>query len=164
VELSTETEPPQAGRRARWRGALAGVVPTLAIALVFVVGRTTAAPVEIALSMFLVALISVTAGWIAGPLAAGRPRRLLVASIGYALAYIGASVVLSTIQAAWDTWITDGFAPLAVAAAVLGRALYGLAAIAYLIVPALALGLAWSLAARGLMRLDRLRPRPADAP
>ena len=164
MELSTETEPPKAGRRSRWRGALAGVVPTLAIAVVFGIGRTSATPAEVAFSMVLVALISVTAGWIAGPLAAAEPRRLLVASIGYALAYIAASVVLSTIQAAWDTWVADGFAPLAVATAVIGRALYGLTGIAYLILPALALGLAWSLAARGLMRLDGSRPRRADAP
>jgi hypothetical protein len=158
MDISTETEPPNAGRRARWRGALAGVVPTLVIALVFVVGSTTATPTEIIFSMALVALISVSAGWIAGPLAAGRPRRLLVASIGYALAYIAASVALSTIQAAWDTWAAEGFAPIAVATAVVGRALYGATGIAYLILPAVALGLAWSLAARGLMRLDRTLP------
>ena len=158
MDISTEAEPPQPGRRARWRGALAGVVPTLVIALVFAVGRTTATPTEIAFSMGLVALISMSAGWIAGPLAAGRPRRLLVASIGYGLAYIAASVALSTIKAAWDTWVAEGFAPFAVAMAVVGRALYGLAGIAYLILPAVVLGLAWNLAARGLMRLDRIRP------
>jgi hypothetical protein len=154
MAILTEAEPLLPGRGARWRGALAGVVPTLAIALVFAVGRTTATPTEIAFSMALVALISVTAGWVAGPLAAGRPRRLLVASIGYALAYVAASVALSTIQAAWDTWVAEGFAPFAVATAVVGRALYGLTGIAYLILPALALGLAWALAARGLMGLD----------
>jgi len=163
MDISTEAEPPQPGRRARWRGAFAGVVPTLAIAAVFAVGRTSATAEEIAVSMALVALISVTAGWIAGPLAAGRPRRLLVTSFGYALAYIAASVGLSTIQAAWDTGVADGFAPLAVAMAVVGRALYGLTGIAYLIVPALALGLAWSLAARGLTCLDGSWPRRADA-
>jgi hypothetical protein len=158
TDITTETEHPQDGRRARWRGALAGVIPTLAIAAVFLVGRTTATPTEIAVSMALVALIAMTAGWIAGPLAAGRPRRLLIAAIGYALAYIAATVALSMIQAAWDTAAADGFAPLAVATAVIGRALYGLAGVAYLIIPAIALGLAWSLAARGLMRLDGSRP------
>ena len=157
TDISTEAEPPPEGRRARWRGALAGVVPTLAIALVFVVGRTTATPTEIAVSMGLVALISMTAGWIAGPLAAGRGRRLLVASIGYALEYIAATIALIVIQAAWDATTADGFAPLAVAVAVVGRALYGLAGTAYLIIPAIVLGLAWALAARGLMRLDGTR-------
>ena len=157
MELSTETEPPKAGRRSRWRGALAGVVPTLAIAVVFGIGRTSATPAEVAFSVVLVALISVTAGWIAGPLAAGRGRRLLVASIGYALAYIAATIALIVIQAAWDATTADGFAPLAVAVAVVGRALYGLAGTAYLIIPAIVLGLAWALAARGLMRLDGTR-------
>lgn len=108
--------------------------------------------------MALVALIAMTAGWIAGPLVARRPRQLLVASIGYALAYIAATVALSLIQAAWDATAADGFAPFAVAAAVLGRALYGLAGTAYLIIPAVVLGLAWAVAARGLMRLDGSRP------
>jgi hypothetical protein len=158
MDMSTETEPPHAGRRARWRGALAGVVPTLAIALVFVVGRTTATSTEIAFSMALVALISISAGWIAEPLAAGRPRRLLVASIGHALAYIAASVALSLIQAAWNAAAGGGLAPFNVAAAVVGRAAYGLAGATYLILPALVLGIVWSLAARGLMHLDRIRP------
>jgi hypothetical protein len=157
MDISTKNEPPQADRRARWRGALAGVVPTLAIAAVFLVGRTTATPREIVVSMALVGLIAITAGWIAGPLAAGTPRRLLVASIGYALAYIAATIALSVIQAAWDATTANGFAPLAVAAAVVGRALYGLAGTVYLIIPAIALGLAWALAARGLMRFDGSR-------
>jgi hypothetical protein len=157
TDITTEGEPPQAGQRARLRGALAGVVPTFAIAAVFLVGRTTATRTEIVVSMALVGLISVTAGWIAAPLAAGRPRRLLVASIGYALAYIAATIALSVIQAAWDATTADGFAPVAVAAAVIGRALYGLAGTAYLIIPAFGLGLAWAIAARGLMRVDGSR-------
>ena len=148
TDITTETEPPHAGRRARLRGALAGIVPTLAIAAVFLVGRTTATPREIVVSMALVGLIAITAGWIAGPLAAGTPRRLVVASIGYALAYIAATIALSVIQAAWDATTANGFAPLAV---------YGLAGTAYLIIPAIALGLAWALAARGLMRFDGSR-------
>ncbi len=158
MDISTETESLRGGRRARWRGALAGVVPTLAIALVFAVGPTSSTAEEFAVSMALVALISVTAGWIAGPLAAAQPRRILIAAIGYAFAYFAATIALSLIQAAWDATAADGFAPVGVATAVLGRALYGLAGIAYLIIPALALGLAWSLAARGLMRLDDSRP------
>jgi len=162
--IATETEPPHAGIRARWRGALAGVVPTLAIAMVFVVGPTSSTAEEFAVSMALVALISATAGWIAGPLAAAQPRRILIPAIGYAFAYLGATIALSLIQAAWDATAADGFAPVGVATAVLGRALYGLAGIAYLIIPALALGLAWSLAARGLGHLDGSRPRRADPP
>ena len=158
MDISTETESLRGGRRARWRGALAGVVPTLAIALVFAVGPTSSTAEEFAVSMALVALISATAGWIAGPLAAAQPRRILIPAIGYAFAYLGATIALSLIQAAWDATAADGFAPVGVATAVLGRALYGLAGIAYLIIPALALGLAWSLAARGLMRLDDSRP------
>ena len=156
--MSNETEPLHAGRRARWLGALAGVVPTLAIAAVFALGRTTATSTEIAVSMALVALIAMTAGWVAGPLAADRSRRLLASAIGYALAYIAGSIALSVIQAAWDTAVADGFAPLAVATAVIGRALYGLAGTAYLITPALAVGLAWSVAARFLLRPDGSRP------
>jgi hypothetical protein len=114
---------------------------------------TTQAPAEVAVSLSLVALISVVAGWLAGPLAAGRPRRLLVAAIGYALAFIGATAGLSLVQAAWDAVATSGFEPVSVATAVVGRALVAAAGTAYLIIPALILGLAWSLAARGLMRL-----------
>jgi hypothetical protein len=65
---------------------------------------------------------------------------------------------LSLIQAAWDAAAARGLAPFNVAAAVVGRAAYGLAGATYLILPALVLGIVWSLAARGLMRRDRIRP------
>jgi hypothetical protein len=154
MDIPTMTGQSPADRRARLRGALAGFVPTIAIALLFA-GGTSATPTEVAFSLILVALIAMSAGWIAGPLAAGRQRRLLVAALRYATWFIVASVVLSLIQAAWDTWVAKGVDPIAIAAAVLGRALVGIAGTAYLIIPAIALGLAWSVAARGLYVVDR---------
>lgn len=143
----------------RWRGAIAGLVPALAIASLFAFGGTTAAPSDVAVSLFLVALIAMTAGWIAGPLAAYPPRRLLVAAIGYAIAFIGATAGLSVIQAAWDSLVADGPDPVALATAIIGRFVVALAGTAYLIIPAVLLGLAWSVVARGLMTLMISRTR-----
>ena len=152
---------PSAGdtRAARWRGALAGVVPVIAIAGLFAVGRTTSTPEEVAVSLGLVALIAMTAGWVAGPLASGKPRRLLVAALGYAIALIAATASLSIIQGLVDAVGADGLAPIAVITAVVGRAAVALAGTAYLIVPAIVLGMAWSIAARGL---DRLAGSPSS--
>lgn len=153
--VSSDAGSPPVDGRSRLRGAVAGLIPTLAIVAIFAFGGTTATPTEVAVSLALVAFISMTAGWIAGPLAAGQPRRLLVASIGYALAYIDLSAVLSMVLAASDTWIANGPDPLASTTAVGERALVALAGAAYLIVPAVAFGLAWSMTARGLVGLDR---------
>jgi len=49
------------GRNPRGRGAIAGLVPTLVIALLFAVGGTSATPLEVAWSLTLVALIAMTA-------------------------------------------------------------------------------------------------------
>ena len=155
MDIPTVTGQSPAERRARLRGALAGLIPTAAIALLFA-GGTSATPTEVAWSLFLVALIAMTAGWIAGPLAAGRQRRLLVAALRYATWFIVASIALSLIQAVWDTWVAKGLDPIAIGTAILQRALVGVAGTAYLILPAIALGLAWSVAARGLYVLDRV--------
>ena len=149
--------PPRRDRRARWRGGLAGLVPTLAIGLFFVIGPTSATPPEVATSLGLVGVISIVAGWLAGPLAAGSRHRLLVASMGYAIALIATTAALAIIQGTWETVATNGPDPLAIATTIVGRAFYSLAGTAYLIVPALVLGGAWSVVARGLMRLDGSR-------
>jgi hypothetical protein len=144
-------------RTGRWRGALAGLVPTLAIALLFVVGGTTATPPEVATSLALVALIATSAGWLAGPLAAGEPRRLAVAALGYAIALLATVAALSMVQAAWDSLAGNGVDPFAIVVAVTGRGLYAVAGAAYLIIPAIVLGAAWSLSAWGLAHLVRTR-------
>jgi hypothetical protein len=139
----------------RWLGALAGLAPTLGVGLLFS-GGTAASPIEVATSMALVALISVAAGWLAGPLATARPRRLLVASFGYAIASLAATAVLALVQAAWDVWATNGLDPVAILAAVIWRAVGVFAGAAYLILPAILFGLLWSLTVRGLMRVGRV--------
>ena len=150
-------DPPRRDRRARWRGALAGLVPLAGIGLLFVIGGTSATPRDVAISLGLVGVIAVVAGWFAGPLAAGSRHRLLAASMGYALALIATTAVLAILQGTWDTVATNGLDPLAIATTIAGRAFYSLAGTAYLIVPALVLGGAWSLTARGLARLDGAR-------
>ena len=129
------------------------MVPMLAIALLFAVGRATVSPADVAVSLGLVVLITTSAGWLAGPLAAAEPRRLLAAAYGYAIALIITNAALSLIQAASDTWAAAGRDPLAITGALAGRAAYALAATAYLIVPAIVVGAAWSVAARGLKNL-----------
>lgn len=136
--------------RARWTGALAGLAPTGVIAALFAVRGSSASSGEVAGSLALVALIGITAGWIAGPLAASKPRRLIKASLGYAIALIATSAGLSILQAIAGTVAANGFDVFALVNAILGRAFYALASTAYLLIPAMALGLLWSVVARGL--------------
>jgi hypothetical protein len=137
------------------RGALAGLVVPVVVGAFTMYSGTTSTPNEVAVGLALVALIGMTAGWIAGPLAGGRQRRLLVAALGYAIALIVANGCLSLIQAAADALVANGPDPLALATSVAGRAVVAAAGTAYLIVPAVVVGLAWSAVARVL---DPARP------
>jgi len=140
---------------ARWTGALAGLAPTGAVGTLFAVGGSSASPGEVAGSLALVALIGMTAGWIAGPLAASKPRRLLKASMGFAIALIATNAGLAIAQAIADTVAANGFDVFALVNAILGRALYAVAATTYLLIPAIVLGLLWSVVARGLTMVRR---------
>ena len=150
-------------RAARRRGAVAGLVPAIAVALVFAVSGTGATLTAVATSLVLVTLLAMTAGWIAGPLAAAKPRRLVIAALGYAIALIVAVGALSVVQGVVDAISTDGFDPVAIVIAVVGgRIVYALAATFYLLLPAIALGALWSASAWSLTRLTRARTAPGD--
>jgi hypothetical protein len=151
--MIVSTHPSWGAGNARLPGALAGLVPALAVAGLFAVSGSAATPPEVAVSLALVTLIAMTAGWFAGPLAAGERRRLVVAALGYAIAVIATTAVLSMVQGAWDIWTTAAFDPIATAIA--GRALSALVSTIYLIVPATVLGMIWSVTARGLTRRMR---------
>ena len=131
---------------------MAGLAPALAIGLLFTVSGSAAAPADVAASLAWVGLIMMTAGWFAGPLAAGELRRSLVAALGYAIALIATVVALSMIQGAWDSWTAAAFEPIAIGTAIAGRAPYAVASTIYLIGPAIVLGMIWTVAARGLTR------------
>ncbi|HEV8403040.1 MAG TPA: hypothetical protein VGQ31_08405 [Candidatus Limnocylindrales bacterium] len=139
-------------RRSRSIGAAAGLIPASLIALLFAYSGSAAPPAEIAVSLGLVVVIATSAGWLAGPLAGGR-RRFLVATIGYAIAVTGTTATLSILQGAAEAVAAHGTDIVAVAIAIAGRAVVAAAGVAYLIVPALVLGSAWSLTARSLSRL-----------
>ena len=145
-------------RRSRWIGAVAGLIPASVIGLLFAYSGSAASPSEVAVSLGLVALIATSAGWLAGPLA-GRPRRILVATIGYAIAFLATTAALSVLQGAADALAAHGLDPVAVILAIVGRAAVAAAGIAYLLIPALVLGSVWSIAARGLVRLVGGRSR-----
>ena len=141
----------------RVRGAVAGLIVPVVVGVLTVFGGTTATPNEVVVSIVLVALLAMTAGWLAGPLVAGRQRRLLVAALGYAIALILATACLSLVQAGADSLAAHGPDPLALTTSVAGPAVAAAAGTAYLIVPAVVLGLAWSALARGLDRARRTR-------
>ena len=141
--------------RARWTGALAGLAPTGAVGTLFAVGGSSASPGEVAGSLALVALIGMSAGWIAGPLAASKPRRLIKASLGYAIALIATSAGLSILQAIAGTVAANGFDRFALVNAIVGPAFYALVSTTWLLIPAMALGLLWSVVARDLTMVRR---------
>ena len=148
----------ESDRPARALGAFAGLVPLLGIVLLFAVGRTTASPSEVAVSLTLVALFTTGAGWVAGPLGAGQPRRLVAATFAYAIALVALNALLAMVQAAADAIAMQGLDAFAILTAVAVRAGYALVSAAYLLVPAIAAGVAWSLTARALGGIRRARP------
>ncbi len=148
-------------RWARRRGAVAGLAPAIAVAVVFAVSGTGATPTGVATSLILVTLLAMAAGWIAGPLAATEPHRIVVAALGYAIALIAVVGALSIVQGVADAIASNGFDPVAiVVTAVGGRVVYALAATFYLLLPAIALGALWSLGAHGLAHLAGARSTP----
>lgn len=148
-------------RGARRRGALAGLAPAAVVALVFAVSGTGATSTAVATSLVLVTLLAMAAGWIAGPLAAAEPHRIVVAALGYAIALIAVVGALSVVQGVADAIASDGFDPVAIVVTVVGgRVVYALAATFYLLLPGIALGALWSLSAHGLARLAGARSTP----
>jgi hypothetical protein len=103
-------------------------------------------------SMALAALIAMIAGWIAGPLALAEPRSLGSATIGYAIALIGTIASASILQAVADVIAAGSVTPGTVLGAIVGRAFVAVAGTAYLIVPALIVGLVWVMLARLVRR------------
>lgn len=134
----------------RTRGALAGLAPSLAVAVLFARSGTEASPSEVVVSLALVTVITCSAGWLAAPLLVGAGSRLAVATIGYAIAVLCTNAALAIIQAAADSLGTTGLDPVALIVVVAGRAALAVASAAYLIVPALIAGSLWSLAGRAL--------------
>ena len=136
---------------ARLIGAVAGLVPAAIVAGLFALGGTAAPPLEVARSLVLVAFIALTAGGLAGPLAAPG-RRLTVAACGYAICVLAVNGVLAVAQGTWDAWTARGPDPAALIGAIAWRGLVALAGTAYLLLPAIALGLAWAATARAVHR------------
>ena len=143
--------------RARWIGAVAGLAPTAVIGAWWAWSGVGVSATDAMVSLALLAAIAMSAGWIAGPLAAAVPRALLKASIGYAIAVIGTTMALSVLQAAADTVAAGDASVGGLAGAIVDRALVGVAGIAYLILPTLAFGALWTLAARMIQRATGAR-------
>jgi hypothetical protein len=139
----------------RTRGALAGLAPSLAVMALFAWSGTEASPAEVAVSLALVTLITCSAGWLAAPLSVGPRSGLAVATIGYAIAVLCTNAALGIFQAAADSVRANGSDPVALIAAVVGRAALAVASAAYLLIPALVGGLLWSVASRGLAYVGR---------
>ncbi len=138
--------------RARWIGTVAGLAPTAVIGAWWAWAGVGASTTDAIVSLALLAAIAMSAGWIAGPLAAADPRALLKASIGYAITVIGTTMALSVLQAASDTMSAGDASLGGLVGAVVARVLVGLAGVAYLILPALAFGALWTLTARTILR------------
>jgi hypothetical protein len=152
---------PHRARYGRALGAVAGLVPAIAVSVLYAMSGSSEGPVAMATGIVLVGLIGTTAGLVVGPLAASEPRRLLAAALAYAIALICVAALLSIVQGVGDAIAADGFDPLAIVAAAVGRAGVAIAGVAYLILPAVVVGLGWSVATRWLTvvawRFDRGR-------
>ncbi|MBA3235320.1 MAG: hypothetical protein H0T59_04900 [Chloroflexi bacterium] len=124
------------------------------VALLFLVSGSAAAPAEVVGSLATVGAITIGAGWLAEPLADGHQRRLVVGGFGYAIAVLATTLTLGTIQGARD--FPGGTDLLGTVSLAVARAAYGAL---YLVVPAIALGMLWSVAAWRLsLRARAWRP------
>lgn len=137
--------------RTRWVGAVAGLGPT-AVLGAFWLWTGVDVPITDAIApMALAAMIATAAGWIAGPLAFKEPSSFGAATIGYAIALIATIASASIVQAMADVVASGHITPGAISGAIAGRALVAVAAVAYLIVPALVVGVVW-VAVAGVVR------------
>ncbi len=148
--MTVQVQQRQAPRLGRPPGAIAGLLPATVVGILFAIGPSPEGPAAIATGIALVALIGMVAGYLAGPLATSEPRRLLAASLAYAIALIGMTALLSIVQGVSDAVAVDRFDPVKIGAAAVGRAAVAVAGAAYLMVPAIVIGLGWSVATRGL--------------
>ena len=138
--------------RSRWIGALAGLVPAGAVATLFAVSGSRAAPDQVVASLTWTAAIATVAGWIAGPVAVSEPRRLIRSSFAYAVAVIGTWTAWSIAQAGAQAIADDGLDIGTLLEAIGGRGAYSLVSAAYLLIPAVAMGSVWSVVAHTLGR------------
>jgi hypothetical protein len=143
--------------RTRWIGVVAGLGPTAVLGVFWLWTGVDVALTAAIASMGFAAVIAMTAGWMAGPLAVAEPRSLGSATIGYAIALIATIASASILQAMADVVAAGGVTPGAIAGAIAGRALVAVAAVAYLIVPALVAGVVWVLVARLVLRARGVR-------
>ena len=143
------------GDRSRWVGAAAGLGPTGVIGAWWAWSGVGAPVTDAIVSLGLLAAIAMSAGWIAGPLAAAVPRGLARAAIGYAIAVIAITLLLSLVQAGTDVISAGDISLGGLVTAVVGRALIGLAGTAYLILPALAFGAIWAVLVRMILLVAR---------
>jgi len=158
--MTVKVQHRQAARFGRLLGAIAGLLPAIVVGTLYAIGPSPEGPTAIATGIALVALIGMVAGYLAGPLTTSEPRRMLAAALAYAIALIGVTALLSIVQGVSDAVAVDSFDPVAIGAAGVGRAAVAVAGAAYLIVPAIVVGLGWSVATRGLAALaERARPR-----
>jgi hypothetical protein len=153
--MTVDDQSAQPARLDRPLGAITGLLPAIVVGVLYAIGPSSDSPAAIATGIALVALIGVTAGFVAGPVGASEPRRLLAASLAYAIALIGMTALLSIVQGVSDAVAADGLDPVALGTAGVGRAAVAVAGAAYLIVPAIAIGLGWSVATYGLAAFAR---------
>jgi hypothetical protein len=142
---------------ARWVGAAAGLGPTAVLGAFWLWTGVDVPITDVIASMTLAVLIAMSAGWIAGPLALAEPRSLGLATIGYAIALIATTAAASIVQAVADLIGSGGLTLGAIVGAIVGRAFVALAGVAYLIVPALIVGLVWVMVARAIGRAAIVR-------
>jgi hypothetical protein len=131
---------------------VAGLGPTAVLGVFWLWTGVDVSIAAVIASMALAAVIAMTAGWIAGPLAFAEPRSLGSATIGYAIALMATTASASIVQAVADVIATGDVTLGAIVGAVVGRALVAVAAVAYLIVPALVVGVVWVVVARAVLR------------
>ena len=138
------THSPRPGSRTV--GTVAGVAPALCIGLLFAASGSLAPDIDIAISLAAMALVSMAAGWAAGPFAASHGW--VAGTCAYGASWILGLEALAMVQAAVDTWSTSGLDIGAILVTVVGRAAYGLISALYFLVPGLALGAVWIVVLR----------------
>jgi hypothetical protein len=135
----------------RGLGAIAGLGPGLAILLLFVVSGSFAPAGEVAISLALFAVLSITPGWLSGPFAVRRGWA--AGACAYGLAWISVQAWLALVQAGFEAWSANGADVVAITSAVVGRAAYALISAVYFLIPAVVLGAVWVAALRALTHL-----------
>lgn len=134
-------------------GALAGIAPSLMLAVWTGISGWGGTPVEFVFALSILSAVAIVAGWVVGPRIGPSIRSTLLGVVAYTvvacLTYVPVGVAGSTWQGVQDGSLAD---PVAVVTRLAGGLAYGLVSSIWVVILLLPFGAGWMVTYRLLQR------------